>query len=176
MTLSKLIQIADIHRNKIAKQCLSKKYANKNCHSSSTLLRYTYSKSTENLCRYIVYISHFMHMWFDKMCKLENIYKKINWKLYKSNIVHMNMGPSWSWSYGSWIYCYLINQCLSPLTLWVRTPFMQMCTRYNIMWQSLSVTCNRSVVFSGYSGFYSTNKTWRPRYNSNIVDSGVKHQ
>jgi hypothetical protein len=31
--------------------------------------------------------------------------------------------PSWSWSYGSWIYIYLCNQCLSPpLTLWVRTP------------------------------------------------------
>jgi len=28
-------------------------------------------------------------------------------------------GPSWSWSYGSWIYNYLCNQCLSPL-LWVR--------------------------------------------------------
>ena len=27
-------------------------------------------------------------------------------------------GPSWSWSYGSWIYSYLCNQCLSPLTLW----------------------------------------------------------
>jgi hypothetical protein len=26
-------------------------------------------------------------------------------------------------SYGSWIYYYLCNQCLSPLTLWVRTPF-----------------------------------------------------
>jgi hypothetical protein len=27
-----------------------------------------------------------------------------------------------SWSYGSWIYNYLCNQCLSPLTLWVWTP------------------------------------------------------
>ena len=24
-------------------------------------------------------------------------------------------GPSWSWSYGSWIYNYLCDQCLSPL-------------------------------------------------------------
>ena len=44
------------------------------------------------------------------------------------------LGPSWSWSYGSWIYNYLCNQCLTPLTLWVRTPFMVRCTRYNIMW------------------------------------------
>jgi len=27
-----------------------------------------------------------------------------------------------SWSYGSWIYNYLCNQCLSPLKLWVRIP------------------------------------------------------
>jgi len=29
-------------------------------------------------------------------------------------------GPSWPWSYDSWIYNYLCNQCLSPLMLWVR--------------------------------------------------------
>jgi hypothetical protein len=27
--------------------------------------------------------------------------------------------PSWPWSYGSWIYNYLCNQCLSSLALWV---------------------------------------------------------
>jgi hypothetical protein len=27
--------------------------------------------------------------------------------------------PSWSWLYDGWIYNYLCNQCLSPLTLWV---------------------------------------------------------
>jgi hypothetical protein len=31
-----------------------------------------------------------------------------------------SIGTSWSWSYGSWIYSYLCNQSLSPLTLWVR--------------------------------------------------------
>jgi hypothetical protein len=36
----------------------------------------------------------------------------------------------WSWSYGSWIYYYICNQFLSPLTLWVRIPL----SRYNIMW------------------------------------------
>jgi len=48
-------------------------------------------------------------------------------------------GPSWSWSYGNWIYNYLCNQCLSPLKLWVRNLFMERCPRYNIMWSSLSV-------------------------------------
>ena len=31
-------------------------------------------------------------------------------------------GPLWSWSYGSWIYNYLCNQCLSPLMLWLWIP------------------------------------------------------
>ena len=35
------------------------------------------------------------------------------------------MGPSWSWSYGSWIYNYLCNKCLSPLTLCVWIPLRQ---------------------------------------------------
>ena len=38
-------------------------------------------------------------------------------------------GQVWIWLlfllwYGSWIYNYLCNPCLSPLTLWVRTPLM----------------------------------------------------
>ena len=43
-------------------------------------------------------------------------------------------GPSLPWSYGSWIKNYLCNQSLSPLKLWVRTPLLARCTRYNIMW------------------------------------------
>ena len=57
------------------------------------------------------------------------------------------LGPSWLWLYGGWIYNYLCNQYLSPLTLCVRIPLR----RYSIMWLSLSVTYDRSVVFSGYS-------------------------
>ena len=55
---------------------------------------------------------------------------------------------SWSWSYGSWLYNDLCNQCQSLL-------YMVKCTRYNIMRLSLSVTWGRSVVFS------ATNKTDR---------------
>ena len=51
---------------------------------------------------------------------------------------------------------------------------MIVCTRYYVMWLSLSVTCGRSVLFSGYSGFlHQYNRL--PRYNWNIVESGVKH-
>ena len=34
--------------------------------------------------------------------------------------------------------------------------------------KSVSVTCGRSVVFSGHSGFFH-------QYNWNIVESGIKH-
>jgi hypothetical protein len=39
-----------------------------------------------------------------------------------ANTPNKNWGPSWSWLYGSWIYNYLCNQCISPLKLWVRIP------------------------------------------------------
>jgi hypothetical protein len=39
--------------------------------------------------------------------------------------LHSEYGPSWLWSYSSWIYNYLCNQCLSPLKLWVRIPLMK---------------------------------------------------
>jgi len=60
-----------------------------------------------------------------------------------------------SWSYGSWIYNYLCNQCLSLLKLWVRTPFMTRCTRYNIMWLATGRW------FSPGTPVSSTNKTDR---------------
>jgi hypothetical protein len=70
-------------------------------------------------------------------------------------------GPSWS--YGSWIYIYLFNHCLSPLKLWVWIPLMERCTKY-IMWfcQWLAT----SLVFSGYSIFLN-------QYNWNIVESCI---
>ena len=39
---------------------------------------------------------------------------------------------SWWWSYGSWIYNYLYNPCLSPLMLWVRMPLMERCTSVSV--------------------------------------------
>ena len=63
--------------------------------------------------------------------------------------IHPELYP---WSYGSWIYNDLCNQCLSPLMLLFWIPLMGRCTRYNIMW-CLSVTYGRSVVFSRYFAF-----------------------
>jgi hypothetical protein len=42
-----------------------------------------------------------------------------------------------------------------------------------VIFPSLSVTCDRSVVFSGSSGFLHQ-LNWPPRYNWTIVESGVK--
>jgi hypothetical protein len=36
---------------------------------------------------------------------------------------------SWPWSYGSWIYNYLCNQCLSSLMLWVQILIRARCTK-----------------------------------------------
>jgi hypothetical protein len=69
-------------------------------------------------------------------------------------------GSSLSWSYGSWIYNYIYNQCPVTLKLRFRILLMARCTRYNIVWYNLSMTCDRSVVFSGYS-VSSTSKTDR---------------
>jgi hypothetical protein len=38
------------------------------------------------------------------------------------------MELSWPWSYGSWIYNYMCNHCLSPLMLWIRISIRVRCT------------------------------------------------
>ena len=69
-------------------------------------------------------------------------------------------GPFWSWSYVSWIYNCLCNQCLSPLALWVRIP---------LRWGVLETTlCDKVCLwlaagwwFSPGTAVSSTNKTDR---------------
>jgi hypothetical protein len=41
---------------------------------------------------------------------------------YLDSKLKMTMGSSWPWLYGSFIYNYLCNQCLSTLTLWIWIP------------------------------------------------------
>jgi len=41
---------------------------------------------------------------------------------------HYSSGTSWLWSYVSWIYNYLCNQCLSSLMLWVLISTRARCT------------------------------------------------
>ena len=76
----------------------------------------------------------------------------------------LHIWPSWPWSYGSCIYNYLCNRCLSPL-MWVQIPL-----RRGVLDTTLcdKVTCDRSVI-SPVSSINKTDGHW------NIVETGVKH-
>ena len=82
-------------------------------------------------------------------------------------------GTSWSWSYGSWMYNYLWNQCLSSLTLRVRIP-----VRWGVLdttiCDSLSATSSRSVVYSEYL-VSSTHKTDRHDITEILLKVALKH-
>ena len=65
----------------------------------------------------------------------------------------------------------LCNQCLSPLTLWVRIP---------PRWEVLDTTLRDKVCQWLATGFLRVLRflhqwNWPPRYNSNIVESCVKY-
>ena len=82
--------------------------------------------------------------------------------------------PNVSRSYGSWIFNYLCIQCLTPLKLWVLIPLLVRYTRTT----SCDKVCQWLVAgrwFSLGTPVSSANKTKQPRYNWNIVESGVKH-
>ena len=76
-----------------------------------------------------------MYIW---LCVDDNLLQKneclnfsewlhIHW-IYSSSIMDaLQKGLSWSWPYGSWIYDYLFNQCISPLMLRVQIPLRGVC-------------------------------------------------
>jgi hypothetical protein len=70
--------------------------------------------------------------------------------------IYILSGLSWAWSYGSWIYNYPWNQCISPLMLWVQISIRVRCsTLYDKVCQWL--TTGRW--FSPGPPVSSTNKT-----------------
>ena len=73
-------------------------------------------------------------------------------------------GPLWLWSYGSWIYNYLCNQRLSPLTLWVRTSLRRVC-----QWLEAGRW------FSPGTPVSSINKTDHYNITEIFVECGIKH-
>jgi hypothetical protein len=95
--------------------------------------------------------------------KFEFLHYCFNW------FYQMTEGPFCSWLYGSCIYNYLCSQYLSQLKLWVRIPtttyaisaYHHWCCEFESRWgrgvQHYVITivsaCDRSVVFSGSSGF-----------------------
>ena len=72
---------------------------------------------------------------------------------------YIYFGPLWL--YGSLIYNYMRNQCLSPLQLWIRIILhILLCTRNNVMWKKIQwLPTGRW--FSPGIPFSSTNKTDR---------------
>ena len=77
--------------------------------------------------RYKLHYLSFQHFDYEPTCKL--FQKRVVCNkfeiyvfIYSCNYYHFLEGPSWSISYGSWVYDYLDNQCQSPLMLWVRIP------------------------------------------------------
>ena len=79
-------------------------------------------------------------------------------------------GPSLLWLYGSWIYKYLCNQCLSPIKLRVRI---------SLMWGVLDTilcdkVCQWLATGQWFSQVSSTNKTDHLD-TTKILLSGVEH-
>jgi hypothetical protein len=78
--------------------------------------------------------------------------------IYSICLVHIN--NQWPlWSYGSWIYNYLCNQCLSPPTLRVRISLIVRCTQYiatlcdkACQWLVCNLIFKNTFVFQLYCG------------------------
>jgi hypothetical protein len=69
-------------------------------------------------------VSSFSTFWYTRYLNIS-----LSMHLKNEHIIFIQyMGPSWQWSYGSWICNYLNNQCLSPLMLWVRISIRARCT------------------------------------------------
>ena len=76
--------------------------------------------------------------------------------------LHRNLGSSWSWSYGSWIYNYLCNHhhhksCEFDSCSWRGVLDTTLCDK----------VCQWLAAGLGFSSFI--NKNWPPRYEWNIV-------
>jgi hypothetical protein len=54
-------------------------------------------------------------------------YVLVNKQVNTTQIIYIFWGSLWPWSHGSWIYNYLLNQCLSILMLWVRIFIRERC-------------------------------------------------
>ena len=76
--------------------------------------------------------------------------------LYRYCIMCNYKGPSWPWSYGSWIYNYLYYECLSPLMLWVRISIR---ARYTTLCDKVCQWLATGRLFSPGPPDSSTNKT-----------------
>ena len=87
-------------------------FLRKECHWSYSGVKFAYPSTK--------WISHCKYRFVLYTVKDGMIFYSFLW-LSQSRLT-LTDGVSWSWSYSSWIYNYLCNQCLSPLMLWVLIP------------------------------------------------------
>ena len=85
----------------------------------------------ESLWRWIVIVFILIHVYVIKICQ----------SLPRGRLGRMVVELTTNYRY---------NQCLLQIQLSVRIRSIARCTRYNFMWYSLSVTCDRSMIFSGF--------------------------
>ena len=90
------------------------------------------------------------------MTKYIDLYKSLDCRCYSCPLGH-----SWLWSYGSWIYNYLCNQCISLLKLWFQVLLMAKCIRINFMWYKVCQWLAASRWLSPGTPVSSTNTTDR---------------
>jgi hypothetical protein len=87
------------------------------------------------LTLYLVTLSMFNEVWWEVIVRFDDIVGSIH------------------------NYCLNVKLQLQLMVKLVSINFnvvISRCTRYNIMWYTVSVTCDRALVFSGYSGFLHT--------------------
>jgi hypothetical protein len=72
---------------------------------------------------------------------------------------------SWSWSHGSWIYNYLCNQCISPLTLWIQISF-----RRGVLIPTLCDTVCQIGICATHSALMNKNKDCFARNQNNMFE------
>ena len=97
-------------------------------------------------------------------------FQLIHNRIMNRKLIHWSIkGRLWSWLYGSWIY-----NAISVYHHWC-CEFESRSGRHVRHYViKFAMTCDRSVVFSGSSGFLHQ-YNWLPRYNWTIVESGVNH-
>ena len=65
-----------------------------------------------------IYLYNIVHIYLHNIVHIYLYYIHF----YHALVLFEQSKSSWLWSYGRWIYNYICNQCLSPLTLWVLIP------------------------------------------------------
>jgi hypothetical protein len=105
---------------------------------------------------------HSLWKWCLIMCKYETVFCYL---IFKQVCITHSERLSWPWSYGSWIYNTTVQSV--PITTHVVSSDLDQGEVYSIMWKSLSVTCNRSVLSSGSSGFLHELSWQRHQTNNN---------